>query len=194
MTDTAIQEKKPIEYYRADPERYTELKSGSFQDNVTHRIVAMFSELNPYSITPANARQMQSLARLKKARSKLQGLADLTHSPVDVDAMTDEELISAAGDGVRTLTKHMAEQFIASKNVRGLAESYSKLVDALGEEPNRQALPEQLPPGTVSATVETLMQLAHEIEQHVASERDKARSLDAEVINSDAEKWAKGEA
>ena len=193
MTD-AIQAKQPIEFYRADPERYTELKSGSFQDNVTHRIVAMFSELNPYSITPANARQMQALARLKKARSKLQGLADLTHTRVDVDAMTDEELISAAGDGVRTLTKHMAEQFIASKNVRGLAESYSKLVDALGEEPNRQALPEPLPPGVVSMNASTLLELARQIEAHTAAERDKARSLDAEVINSDAEKWAKGEA
>jgi len=193
MTD-AIQAKQPIEFYRADPERYTELKSGSFQDNVTHRIVRMFPSENPFAITAANARQMQALARLKKARSKLQGLADLTHTPVDVDGMSDEELISAAGDSVRTITKHMAEQFVNSKNVRGLAESYSKLVDALGEEPNRQALPEPLPRGVVSMNASTLLELARQIEAHVASEREKARSLDAEVINSDAEKWAKGEA
>jgi len=195
MTDTtAIQAKQPVEFYQSRPEEYRLLSNGAVLLIETGKIIASFPELNPFAITPERSRELNRLARLKKARSKLQGIADLSHSRVDVDAMSDEELISAAGDGVRTITKHRAEQFVASKNVRGLAESYSKLVDALAEEPNRQALPE-LPPGNViSMNSSTLLQLAHEIEQHIASERDRARLLDAEVINSDAEKWAKGEA
>ena len=195
MTDTtAIQEKKPISFYESQPEKYRLLSNGAVLLIETGKIIASFPELNPHAFTSANSHEIQRLSRIKKLRSKLMGIADLTHSPADVSKMTDEQLIEAGGDSVRFLTAHLGVEFLASRNVRGLAESYSKLVDALAEEPNRQALPEPLPQGAISMNAATLLELARQIEAHTAAERDKARSLDAEVINSDAEKWAKGEA
>ena len=118
----------PPEY---DPAEYRLSANGSIVSRETGRIVA-----NPgggkHAISPASSREIRSLWRAQKARSRLRGLVrgikDADGKQIDVSDI-DDELVLQANDAAEALTAHMVRTFMASKNLRGMGETYTKLLD-----------------------------------------------------------------
>src|SRR5687767_12697215 len=114
------EEKKTLEYYQAHPERYAISAAGSVQDRQEgNRFITSFPELNPHAIsTPERGRELARMRRAAGLRSKMLGLIDAYNQKqeneqdkINPDDLTDEELILAAGDAIRLLTKHMTLKF-----------------------------------------------------------------------------------
>lgn len=79
-------------------------------------------------ITGDNARAMLARRRAIGLRSQLEGLAE----SIGVDpSEIDDDLLLQSGTALRALTRHMAETFRKSNNLRGMAETYDKLVAPL---------------------------------------------------------------
>ena len=119
----------PPEY--DDPTKYRLNAAGSVVSVETGRIVA-----NPgggkYAIAPASSRELRSLWKAQKARAKLRGMVrgvkDANGEPIDVSDI-DDELIMQANSAAEALTAHMVRTFMQSKNLRGMGETYTKLLD-----------------------------------------------------------------
>lgn len=144
-----------------------------------------FEPGNDYRIvTTERAKELVAMRRAHKARSRLRGLADAAKDHgadlPDVDSMTDEEAIAAASDAVRMITRHMANTFLDSKNVRGQSDSYNKLIESLAEDP-RDRMPDPLPPGEISMNVSTLVELASQLEAELKRRQEAAHALDGEL-------------
>lgn len=176
MTD-----KKDIEYYKARPEEYEVHENGMVRRQDNKQIV-----LPPSSGTIRTQERGRELANLRRAhglRSKMLGLIDAYNDKqenaadkIDPDTLTDEELILAAGDAIRLLTKHMTLKFVASGNLRGMGEVFSKLTEPFAEDPRQTAPPP--PPGQINATPEALMQLVQMLEAEKRHAADRARAID----------------
>jgi hypothetical protein len=182
---TPTEDKKPIEVYRADPENYSET-NGVIRDNKTGQIVATDPEKNPNAITTSE--RGRELANRRKAiglRSKVLGLIDAYNEKaepadrLDPDILTDEELILAAGDAIRLLHKHMTLKFLESGNLRGMGETYTKLVEPFAEDP--RATQVDPPRGTITADPDALHRLLELIEEDRILRREKARAIEAET-------------
>ena len=119
----------PPEY--SDETRYKLLANGAVYDRQVGRIVA-----NPgggtKAITQARSSELRSLWRAQKARSRLRGLVrgikDADGKQIDVSDI-DDELVMQANDAAEALTAHMVRTFMQSKNLRGMGETYTKLLD-----------------------------------------------------------------
>lgn len=112
--------------YSADPQRYRELKNGSIYDMERGRIV---SGAITTRITSDNARAMVERRKQRFVISKLRGLAGaIKELPPDADL---ETITEGAADVVEALSRHFARTFLKSSNLRGMAESYAKLIAPL---------------------------------------------------------------
>ena len=145
MTD----EKHDIEYYRSQPEKYRILENGTVLEiGKSGGIVTVFPDLNPYSLTPERARELTAIKKAKAVRSKLKGM--ITGADLEMPAdPTDDELITLAGDALAVYTAHLGKVFLGSKNVRGLAEAYAKLIGGMESE-KTDARPEERSPVTIA--------------------------------------------
>jgi hypothetical protein len=179
-------EKKPIEYYQDRPEEYSITKTGNVKDRTTGRIVTTFPELNPHAITTSErGRELANMRRALGTRSKMLGLIDAYNEKtegekIDPDTLTDEELILAAGDALRLMHKHMGIKFLDSANLRGMGETYTKLVEPFAEDPNaRGPIPQ---PGQITAGVDTLLRLVDVLERERAAAVDRGRAIEGKTI------------
>lgn len=133
----------------SDTTRYRINAAGSIVSIETGRIVA-----NPgggkNAITPARSRELYTLRRARQERDRLVGLArSMGVNPSDVD----DELLEQAGSAIAALTEHMARTFMQSSNLRGMGETYSRL---LGLDDDRQTPQEG---GQVGALTALLAQI-----------------------------------
>ena len=107
------------------PERYKILDSGAIYGLKEGHIVA-----NPgggkTAITHATSGELRTLWTEKKTLAKLRGIARGARVKVsDIDA----DLLGSATSAVEILTAHMARTFLQSSNLRGMGETYTKLLD-----------------------------------------------------------------
>jgi len=188
--------KQPLEYYQAHPDEYTIESNGAVRRKSDGQIVTIFQELNPHAITPANSRALHALRKAQGTRSKLLGLIDAArqHDPQlqlpDPDTLTDEELISAGGDAVRLLTKHTTLTYLKSGNLRGMGETFTKLLEPFAEDPRGPGPEAATLPG-ITATPAQLMELIQALEAETQSRVDKARAIDSDYSpRSEAEREA----
>jgi hypothetical protein len=174
--------KQPLEYYQARPDEYTVESNGAVRSKANGQIVTIFQELNPHAITAANSRQLHALRKAQGTRSKLLGLIDAArqHDPKlelpDPDTLTDEEIIKAGGDAVRLLTKHTAITYLGSGNLRGMGETFTKLLEPFAEDPRSPDI--QSPAGGINATPGQIMELIRVIEAEAQSRVEKARAIE----------------
>jgi hypothetical protein len=194
-------DKKPIEEYQADPERYKITAIGTVIDKQQGgQIITAFPELNPHAITPATSREFRNkqLARRRKAiaRGNIKATAkflaanqDLQIEMPDPDNLTDDELViaSSSADELAAYLFRLAWLQNAQKvaggeggNPRAVTEGYSKVFEAFDEDPRSL----ELPPGKnqVSMPVEALQRLMEMMEKDKAAAVDRARAVEAETI------------
>ena len=176
-------QKQPIEYYKASPEKYRVTDAGLVYDLEEKKIVTQYPELNPNAITPSTSQHLHTLRKAQGARSRLMGLIDAGKVKgldfPDPESMTDEEVIKAAGDVVRLITKHTALTYLESKNLRGMGEIFGKLLEPFAEDPRaRDLLP--LERGVIAAP-EILLELLNAIETRQQGAIDRARAIDIQA-------------
>jgi hypothetical protein len=180
-------DKKPIEYYQDRPEEYSITKTGNVKDKTTGRIVTTFSELNPHAITTSErGRELANMRRANGLRSKMLGMIDgynkkqtTEEAKIDPDSLTDEELIIAAGNAIRLLHSHLYNKFMDSANLRGMGETYTKLVEPFAEDPNARGPVAQ--PGQISGSPQALMQLVDLLERERAAAVDRGRAIEGQT-------------
>jgi hypothetical protein len=130
----------------SDTTRYRHYRNGAIYDLERGRIVAMDGENGTTLITKENAREYQRRGRQALLISQLRGLAgtinDLPPDEKDLEAITQ-----GAATVIEALTKHYARTFLKSNNLRGMAESYAKLVSPLlgDDETDQDRQPDQIP-------------------------------------------------
>ena len=112
----------PPEY--SDPERYRVLSNGAIYDMQTKRIAA-----NPgggtTAITHASASHLHTLWAAKKRRAQLRGLVRGTDiDPSDIP----DELLAQAESAAEVVVAHTVKTYLASKNIRGMAEVLNKIL------------------------------------------------------------------
>lgn len=104
--------------------RYKILKNGAIYDLEQGRIIA-----NPgggtTAITHATSSEYRTLWREKKVEAKLRGLA--RGAGIDPDDI-DRDLVRSAASAAEVVTAHMAQTFLSSRNLRGMGETYVKLM------------------------------------------------------------------
>ena len=119
----------PPEY--SDPTRYTVASNGAIRDIKTGRIVTTPGG-GKYAIAPTNSSELRSLWKAQKARAKLRGMVrgmlDADGKQIDVSDI-DDELIMQANSAAEALTAHMVRTFLTSNNLRGMGETYTKLME-----------------------------------------------------------------
>ena len=129
--DEETRELPPVPPEYSDKERYRVLSNGAIYDMQIKRIVSTPGG-GKYAITQANAGALRSLWKAQKARAKLRGMVrgvkDANGEPIDVSDI-DDELIMQANSAAEALTAHMVRTFMQSKNLRGMGETYTKLLD-----------------------------------------------------------------
>ena len=164
----------PPEY--DDPTRYRVLSNGAIFDNDIKRIVA-----NPgggtKAITKANSSELRSLWKAQKARAKLRGMVrgvlDADGKQIDVSDI-DDELIMQANSAAEALTAHMVRTFLASNNLRGMGETYTKLMEL---DENAQDS------GPAQAAASAVADLAAAI--RAIAERGDRQAVDGTVIDAE---------
>ena len=173
----SIEEKKPIEFFRADPERYQETNNGTFLDRTTGKICATFPALNPYAITKETAHSMHQRGRELNMIAQYRALAKRVG--IDVDNANVEEVVKGAASAIEALHGHAYDLAMKATTARGIESIYPKIYEGLSAGP-RGHEPAQPAPGTVSLGVSTLLQLATELENEIAAR--VARSQAIEVV------------
>lgn len=107
-----------------------EYESGAIRDMTAARLVRGPDHA---LITKENAAEMAARKKQIALVSQLRGLAK--SQGWDVPDDTDfERLAQLAGNAVEALTMHMAKTFRESSNLRGMGETYTKLVSPLAGE------------------------------------------------------------
>jgi hypothetical protein len=142
MTDETKNLLRP-EY--SDPTRYRHYRNGAVYDLERGRIVAMDGENGTTLITKENAREYQRRGRQALLISQLRGLAGtINELPPDADL---EAITQGAATVIEALTKHYTRTFLKSNNLRGMAESYAKLISPLlgDDEADQDRQPDQIP-------------------------------------------------
>ena len=164
----------PPEY--SDPERYRVLSNGAIFDNEIKRIVAMPGG-GKTAITKATSGELRSLWKAQKARAKLRGMVrgvkDANGEPIDVSDI-DDELILQANSAAEALTAHMVRTFLASNNLRGMGETYTKLMEL---DENAQDS------GPAQAAASAVADLAAAI--RAIAERQDRQAIDGTVIDAE---------
>lgn len=89
----------------------------------------------PHTIfTSQGAREMWQQLRMRGKVSQLRGLFEASGQEIP-DDVTLEQLAQGAGDTVQAMTRHFAQTFNASNNLRGMAEGYRQLIAPMIGEP-----------------------------------------------------------
>lgn len=179
MTD---EKRITIEEARADPERYTVGVNNSIYDKQAGRIVAKYPS-PAHDITAENAHAMRQRSKDIAMLSHLRGLAAARMVELPDDA-TLEDIVHNAGSAVEALVTHMAKTFMESKNLRGMGETFGRLVSPMTGEAERGA------PGVV------IINNSMSPEQATALERvwrDVMRLQNGEVIDGEATDVPKGD-
>jgi hypothetical protein len=111
----------------SDPSRYRFFDGGAVYDLQKGRIVAHTQPTDgKYQITPEKGKEFAQRRRELGQIAQLKALAASEGIELPEGADMDE-LIQAAAKGIEAITLHMLKTFKDSKNLRGMAESYSKL-------------------------------------------------------------------
>lgn len=170
MTD----EKKTLTFYQAHPDRYKIGSNGSVYDLQAGRFCDLIVELNPYAITPENARQMADRKRQIGQIAQLRGLA--RGAGLDLDNATLEDIAKGAGDAIENMTKHFYDVFMKSNNVRGLAEAFKGLTAPMLGEREEKTIINLHEIAVSQATVKLLDNLRQVVEGTVIDDEDRASS------------------
>ena len=164
----------PPEY--SDPVRYRVLSNGAIFDNEIKRIVAIPGG-GTKAITKATSSELRSLWKAQKARAKLRGMVrgvkDANGEPIDVSDI-DDELILQANSAAEALTAHMVRTFLTSNNLRGMGETYAKLMEL---DENAQDS------GPAQAAASAVADLAAAI--RAIAERQDRQAVDGTVIDAE---------
>lgn len=155
----------------SDETRYKRLANGAIYDREVGRIVS-----NPgggtTAITQARSSELRSLWKASQARSRLRGLVrgvcDADGKQIDVSDI-DDELIMQANDAAEALTAHMVRTFLASKNLRGMGETYTKLM-GLDDRPTDDSAGSDSAAGSVTALLVALRDVIAAGQQHTQRE------------------------
>jgi hypothetical protein len=125
----------------AQPERYRVLNGGAVYDYDAGHIVAHLHHGDgPYQITTANARAMVERKKQKRINSHFRGMARGAGIDIDENA-PEEELLDHAANALELYVAHLGRTFLKSENLRGMGESFTKLVLPFGEEPDQEESP-----------------------------------------------------
>lgn len=92
-------------------------------------------------LTPERAREIRQQQRDQALIAQMRGLAQGTGVELPEDDADLLALVRSASSGVEALTAHMAEVFLTSRNVRGLAEAYKELTRPMLGDPERNSPP-----------------------------------------------------
>lgn len=144
MNDDKALFRRPIIEY-SDEERYRVLEGGAIFDKEIGKIVAHLPGQHRFSITKANAGEMQKRGVAARKIRELRGLAlgAGIELPPDADL---ETIVNAAESAWEALIAHTYQVYMKSNNVRGLGEILPKLASAFGwDEGDDQNQPLQAP-------------------------------------------------
>jgi len=173
-----IEEKKPIEFYRSQPERYQILKNGAVRDRTKSQsaIVAIFPELNPYTITPERSREFLERRRAIGLRSALEGLALV----LDVDpSEIDDELLLQAGSALAAIVASSGKAALKSNNIRGQAEYIRFLASLFGIDSLKRAEEMEPPPPEMPTIFILLNQYVNQLQE---GKEDNSKAVDGEIL------------
>jgi len=173
------EEKKPIEFYRSQPERYQILRNGAVRDRTKSQsaIVAIFPELNPYTITAEKSAEFQARRKQVGMIAQMRALARAEGIELPDDIKMDELLVHAAS-GVEALYIHAIKTFLASKNIRGMGEIIPKLVAGFIETDSR-AREMDAPPAEIPAIFILLNQYINQLQ---GGKEDNSKAVDGEIL------------
>jgi hypothetical protein len=173
------------------PNRYREIDGGAILDKKFGRLVGHLG--GKYQISKETARQMVAMKKAKAVKSQMLGIAAAAGIELAQDA-TDDEILAGALDGIQALTAHMAKTFMQSNNIRGLGESYARLVapfvgsqnevdDTLSAEERKELEKYR----AVDATLREISSLAERIEkERAAGKFDTVNNSDDDnIIDAD---------
>lgn len=142
-----------------------EYESGAIRDVTRNRIVRAPDK---YLITKENAAEMVARKKQIFLREYLIGLAKATGEVLPDDDL--DEITQKAGSTVQAVTIHSVKTYLASKNLRGMAEMWTKLFGPLAGEKEQDDTPEKV--GILEAlgreAVEHLLKRAKEIREEEA--------------------------
>ena len=103
----------------------------------------------------------------------VRGVKDANGEPIDVSDI-DDELIMQANSAAEALTAHMVRTFLASNNLRGMGETYTKLMEL---DENAQDS------GPAQAAASAVADLAAAI--RAIAERQDRQAIDGTVIDAE---------
>jgi ketosteroid isomerase-like protein len=121
---------------RANPERYQILASGAIKDLQTGYFCGNIG--GKYTITPSSSPAMLQRRRDVAMVAHMRGLSKAMGVEMPDDAELDA-IIEGAGNAIEAITAHMAKTFLGSKNLRGMGETFGRLVSPLSGEGERGA-------------------------------------------------------
>jgi len=156
-----MDENKLPEKYAHDPERFELLDSGAIYDHQLGRIVDHVGT-GPYQITPERSKEFHQMRRAAGLVAQMRALAKSKGIEISDDADMSQ-LVAAAATGYEALTLHLIETFKASKNLRGMGETYGKIGTAFYDE---KTSGEPSVPTNPHTLVVLLMQYIHELKEH----------------------------
>ena len=149
-----------------NPQRYRIWKGGAVFDNETHRICAHMASFEgsgySFPITKENGAQMQRLRKEKGLRSHLRGLILGAKLELPPDDAPDDVLVARASDAYQLYVAHMGKTFLKSENLRGQAETFSKLVEPFT---NKEAQAEDVPYPVLRGLLGEMAGLARQIRE-----------------------------
>jgi hypothetical protein len=158
----------------SNPERYKILANGAVYGLQEGHIVS--SKGVSTRITPETSQLMHKRRKELGAIAHMRALAASEGLELPEGAEL-EELAQAAAKGIEALTLHMLNTFKASKNLRGMAESYSKLTTGfLDTDRSRADAPDLLPHR------DPLMALLAQYIADMASRQDTSGALEGEIL------------
>lgn len=159
------------------PERYRVLESGAVMDLSTGKIVTNLG--GPYTITKARSQEMHARRKELGLRSRMRGLARGAGIEI-ADDMDGDDLIVKASDGLEALTAHLTRKFLASENVRGMSDAYSKLAEPFAlQMPDEREQPFPI----VRGLLREMAKIARSIDQAQLGHG----GVDVDVIDADEE-------
>jgi hypothetical protein len=162
---------RDLSVYEANPTRYKMLDSGAVYDNEAGRIVDN-TGTGKYAITRDTALDMKRKQKEKGLIAQMRGLAQSQGIELAEDADLTT-IVNGAATAIEALTRHMAETFFKSENLRGMGETYTRLITPLMGEKNSED-----EDTTISSYIAVLGELSK-----LATAIESART-DSEVINA----------